>query len=119
MDFEFKQAIIVRQDLRMSKGKTSAQAAHASVSSMMETRKKKPDWVSNWFLEGQKKVVLKVSSEAELIEAKKKAELERIPNALISDAGLTELPPGTTTCLGIGPAPNALIDKVTGGMRLL
>jgi PTH2 family peptidyl-tRNA hydrolase len=119
MDFEYKQAIIVRQDLRMSKGKTSAQAAHASVSAMMETRKKKPDWVSSWFLEGQKKVILKVSSQEELLEAKKKAELERIPNALISDAGLTELEPGTTPCLGIGPAPNTLVDRVTGGMKLL
>jgi PTH2 family peptidyl-tRNA hydrolase len=119
MDFEYKQAIVVRQDLHMSKGKTSAQAAHASVSSMMETRKRKPDWVSNWFMEGQKKIILKVNSMEELLDAKKRAELERIPNSLISDAGLTELDPGTTTCLGIGPAPSDLIDKVTGGLKLL
>jgi PTH2 family peptidyl-tRNA hydrolase len=119
MDFEYKQAIVVRQDLHMSKGKTSAQAAHASVSSMMETRKRKPDWVSNWFMEGQKKIILKVNSMEELLDAKKRAELERIPNSLISDAGLTELEPGTTTCLGIGPAPSDLIDKVTGGLKLL
>lgn len=119
MDFDHKQAIVVRQDLRMSKGKTSAQVAHASVSAMMETRKRKPDWVSSWFLEGQKKVILKVASMDELLEVKKNAELERIPNSLISDAGLTELEPGTTTCLGIGPAPTGLIDKVTGGLKLL
>ncbi len=119
MDFEYKQAIVVRQDLRMSKGKTSAQVAHASVSAMMETRKKKPDWVSSWFMEGQKKVILKVASLEELLEVKKKSELEHIPNSLISDAGLTELEPGTTTCLGIGPAPIGLIDRVSGELRLL
>lgn len=119
MDFEYKQAIVVRQDLRMSKGKTSAQVAHASVSAMMETRKRKPEWVSGWFLEGQKKVVLKVNSLEELTEVKRRAELERIPSSLISDAGLTELEPGTTTCLGIGPAPAALVDRVTGGLKLL
>jgi PTH2 family peptidyl-tRNA hydrolase len=119
LSFEYKQAIVVRQDLKMSKGKTAAQVAHASVSSYINTKKRKPEWAGSWYEEGQKKVVLKANSMDEMIELKKIAEIESVPNALIADAGLTELEPGTITCLGIGPAPAHIIDKVAGRLKLL
>jgi len=37
----------------------------------------------------------------------------------VQDSGLTQIPPGTTTCIGIGPAPSDLIDKVTNNLKLL
>lgn len=119
MSFTYKQAIVVRQDLRMSKGKTSAQVAHAAISSFLAARDRRPEWCQAWLEEGQKKVILKVPSAEELLELKRRAEMERIPNAIIADAGLTELEPGTITCLGLGPAPNATIDRVTGSLGLL
>jgi PTH2 family peptidyl-tRNA hydrolase len=119
MFFQYKQAVVVRQDLKMSKGKTAAQVAHAAVSSYVAAKGRKPDWASNWMEEGQKKVILKVGSLDDLLEIKRKVDLERIPNSLISDAGLTELEPGTVTCIGIGPAPSDSIDRVTGGLKLL
>jgi len=119
MRFQYKQAIVVRQDLKMSKGKTAAQVAHASVSSYLSAARARPIWAEAWLEEGQKKVVLKAPSLSEVLELKERADRERVPNALIQDAGLTELEPGTVTCLGIGPAPSEDIDCITGKLKLL
>jgi peptidyl-tRNA hydrolase len=67
----------------------------------------------------KKKVVVEVVNEEELRELQEQATGLGIPNELIQDAGLTELPPGTTTVLALGPAPNDVIDKVTRGLPLL
>ena len=118
-EFRYKQAIVVRADLKMGKGKVAAQASHAAVSSAEEARKRHSDWWEAWLDEGQRKVVVKVKDEAELLHLKLQAERMRLPHALIYDRGLTQLPPDTLTCLGIGPAPNAKVDKITGKLRLL
>ncbi|MEM2092088.1 MAG: peptidyl-tRNA hydrolase Pth2 [Candidatus Bathyarchaeia archaeon] len=116
--FRFKQALVLRADLKMSPGKAAAQAGHAAVSSAEEARKKNPSWWMGWIEEGQCKIVLKVSSEADLLSLERRARELGLPVALISDAGLTELEPGTVTALGIGPAPSNLVDKVTGNLPL-
>lgn len=103
----------------MSNGKTCVQVAHAAVSAAEETHRLKPEWFAGWFEEGQKKVVLKVKTLDELVKLKEMAVSEGIPVYLVSDMGLTELPPGTVTCLGIGPAPEDLMNKVTEGLPLL
>ncbi|MEE9564435.1 MAG: peptidyl-tRNA hydrolase Pth2 [Candidatus Hydrothermarchaeaceae archaeon] len=116
---EHKQVIVVRADLRMSRGKTCAQVAHASLSSAEKATKFEKEWYEVWKREGQKKVVVKVQSEKELFELYEMAKGQELPCYIINDAGLTELPPGTTTALGIGPSPNELVDKLTGHLKLL
>jgi len=111
-----KQVILVRQDLKLQKGKMSAQVAHASVDALLRSHK---DYVNKWRAEGMKKVILKVKDEKELLEYKQKAEDNGLVCALITDAGKTVLQPGTITCLGIGPDKEEKIDKVTGNLKMV
>ncbi|RLE49867.1 MAG: peptidyl-tRNA hydrolase [Candidatus Methanomethylicota archaeon] len=116
---ELKQVIVVRADLKMSRGKLAVQVAHAAVCAAEEARNKFNNWWKDWLTSGQKKVVVKVKDEEELLRIFNLARLMNLPSVLISNRGLTELPPGTITCVGIGPAPSELIDKITGTLPLL
>jgi len=118
-EFEYKQVIVFRSDLQMSKGKIAAQAGHAAVSAAQEAYVRHKKWWESWLHEGQKKVALKVPSEKELSELEDAADDLGLPHALIADRGLTEIPEGTVTCIGIGPAPVNLIDRLTGKLKLL
>lgn len=118
-EFRYKQVIVFRSDLRLSKGKTAAQAGHAAVSAAEEARKHRRQWFDEWLNEGQRKIAVKVKSEKEMSELETVAKELGLPNALIVDRGLTEIPAGTVTCLGIGPAPAEKVDKLTGKLPLL
>lgn len=115
-DTSSKQVILVRTDLKMSKGKLAAQVAHASLGAWKKADKTLRD---RWEREGGKKVVLSVKDEKELRKYLIDAERAGLPKALITDAGHTELEPGTVTCLGIGPGEEDKINKVTGGLSIL
>ncbi len=113
-----KQVIIVRADLGMGKGKIAAQVGHACVLGAENVRKSKPEWFSKWWV-GQAKIVLKVNSETELEKIKYNAIEMGLPWAEVTDAGHTQIAPGTFTCLSIGPAPEEQIDKITSELKLL
>ena len=122
-DIEYKQSIVVRTDLQMTKGKLAAQVAHAAVTTVVEILESKDDewqkWLKCWLEQGQKKVVLKVGSLDELLELAEEARKLHLPVTIIRDAGRTELEPGTITCVAIGPGPAPLVDRVTGRLKLL
>ncbi|MEM2137724.1 MAG: peptidyl-tRNA hydrolase Pth2 [Candidatus Anstonellaceae archaeon] len=114
----FKQAIIIRADLGLGKGKMAAQVAHASLSAFRKAELSDKLAARKWEAEGQKKVVLKVASEGELLQLYEQMKRE-IPCALIQDAGHTQVEPGTVTCFGAGPAEESKIDKYTNKLKLL
>jgi PTH2 family peptidyl-tRNA hydrolase len=118
-EFEYKQVLVFRSNLKMGKGKIAAQAGHAAVSAAREAYKYNRKWWKAWVSEGQRKIAVKVPSEKELDELEKAADQLGLPHALIVDRGLTQVPEGTITCLGIGPAPAELVDKLTGKLSLL
>jgi peptidyl-tRNA hydrolase, PTH2 family len=115
---DIKQVIVVRTDLGMGKGKIAAQVGHACVLGAEHVRKSNSDWFNQWWM-GQEKVVVKVESLKELEEIKKGAISLGLPWSEVTDAGHTQIAPGTTTCISIGPAPENLIDKITGNLKLL
>ncbi len=118
-DFLYKQVIVFYSDLKLSKGKTAVQAGHAAVSAAEEARRHRRKWWEDWIDEGQRKVAVKVRTEKELLELERQTREFALPLALIVDRGLTEIPPNTITCLGIGPAPSEKVDKLTGRLPLL
>lgn len=116
---EYKMVIVVRTDLKLSPGKLAAQVAHAAVNCSFSAKKNNTKWFRKWYDEGQRKVVVKANNIKELHNLQFNAKSEGLPHSLIIDAGHTELPPGTVTCLGVGPGPANLMDKVTGTLPLM
>ena len=111
-----KQAILVRSDLKMPKGKLAAMVAHASVEAVLKTQKA---ILEDWKKIGMKKVILKVDSENELLSFQKKAKAAKLVTALIKDAGKTFFKNPTIVCLAIGPSSDFEIDKITGKLKLI
>ncbi len=115
LEGRMKQAIVARTDIGMGEGKLAAQVAHASLSAYekADSRARK-----RWKGGGQKKIVLKATDERTLYELAEIADHDGIPNAVIRDAGHTQLEPGTVTALAVGPAEEAAVDSVTGELSL-
>jgi PTH2 family peptidyl-tRNA hydrolase len=118
-DDEYKVVVLVRQDVKMSKGKTAAQACHAAVSCAIQAYRKHPSQFSEWDSWGQKVVCLKVPNKEELFQYKAIADAQGIISAVVADAGRTEVDPGTVTCMGLGPEKQSVLDKITGELGML
>lgn len=111
-----KQVMVVRNDLKMGKGKIAAQCCHGCLGAY---RKADPIKIKEWERSGMAKVACKVGSLEELLELKKQAIINRVPHYLVVDAGKTQIPTSTTTVLAIGPDDDEIIDKITGDLKLL
>ena len=111
-----KQVIVVNESLVLPAGKLAAQVAHAAVAAFLTAERPARE---AWLNEGMPKIVVAVRSEAELLSLEKQAAEARIPAAVIRDAGRTVLAAGTVSCLGLGPAAAAEMDKLTGALPLL
>jgi peptidyl-tRNA hydrolase, PTH2 family len=112
----YKQVILVRQDLKLPKGKMAAQSAHASVEAVLRSDS---EMVKKWRSEGMAKIVLKVKDEKELIQYFQEAKDNDLVASLITDAGRTVIAPGTKTCVAIGPDDEEEINKITEKLSLM
>ncbi|GCC32918.1 peptidyl-tRNA hydrolase 2, mitochondrial isoform X2 [Chiloscyllium punctatum] len=115
---EYKMVLVVRNDLKMGKGKVAAQCSHAAVSAYRQVQKRNPDLLRQWEYCGQPKVVVKAPDEDCIIDLLTHAKELGLTVSLIQDAGRTQIAPGSRTVLGIGPGLGTLVDKVTGHLKL-
>mmetsp|Transcript_524 Transcript_524/g.656 ORF Transcript_524/g.656 Transcript_524/m.656 type:complete len:150 (+) Transcript_524:3497-3946(+) len=112
-----KMVIVIRNDLGMGKGKIAAQCCHACLGAYKRAVAHNEAFL--WDRYGSKKIVLKVDSEQELMHIFSLAEAEGVPAYLVRDAGLTQIPEGSLTALGLGPSSEETLAKLTGKLKLL
>ncbi|HTP53542.1 MAG TPA: aminoacyl-tRNA hydrolase [Thermoplasmata archaeon] len=115
----WKMVLVLRGELRLTAGKSAVQAAHAAVMLFQRARSRDAAALDAWLAQGQMKVALEVDTLAELEGLERQARAAGIATAWVEDAGFTEVPPGTRTCLGLGPAPSTALDPITGSLALL
>lgn len=111
--------LVVRGELRLTAGKAAVQVAHAAVMLYEEAVRRKSSSLTSWLDTGQRKIALVAPTLDDLEALAREARARGIPTVFVQDAGLTEVAPGTKTVLGLGPAPEGEIDRVTGALALL
>ena len=116
---EYKMVVVLRGELRLTPGKAAVQVAHAAVMLARLAERRDPAGLDSWLAAGQKKIALVVPTLADLEALEREARGKRIAVLWVEDAGLTEVAPGTKTCLGLGPARTSDLDPVTGRLELL
>lgn len=124
-----KQIIVIRKDLKMTRGKEIAQGAHASMAVLLNLHKKINDYeyimshnnnaLKDWLNGHFRKIVVCVESEEALLNLHEQANEKGLLNALIEDSGFTMFKgQKTLTALAIGPAYDVDIDPITKGLKL-
>lgn len=129
---DIRQVIVMASYLKMPLGKAVSQGAHASLGAFTKEGKimtfegeryfafklqnqEEEDWLQGKF----KKVVLKATSEEELMAIHDKAVLAGLRMALILDSGLTVFKQPTLTGLAMGPADKSVFEPITGHLKSL
>ena len=134
-----KQVIVMRKDLKMRKGKMCAQAAHASMATLLTDMRLHPfRWIGmilfymikkrwpytnnfgKWLNGPFTKIVVGVENDGDLGSIKTAAHFDDIHFSTIADAGKTEFHGKITeTCIGLYPMEEEEVNKVTGHLTLL
>ncbi|KAK6200198.1 peptidyl-tRNA hydrolase PTH2-domain-containing protein [Scheffersomyces amazonensis] len=121
---EVRMTLIVRQDLKMGKGKAAAQCSHATLAlykkiTNPQSAAYNPDMVQRWeYGNGQAKITLQVPNQEEMDTLFAQAISLGINAYIVHDAGRTQIAAGSATVLGLGPAPKAVIDQITSDLKL-
>lgn len=121
---EVRMTLIVRQDLKMGKGKAAAQCLHATLALYKkigdpESDAYNPEMVSRWeYGNGQAKITLQVPNQEEMDILFAQAISLDVNAYIVHDAGRTQIAAGSATVLGLGPAPKLVIDQITKDLKL-
>lgn len=120
---ETRMALVVRTDLKMTKGKAAAQCAHAALGCyrlMLEDNLASQNLtlLRRWEKTGQAKITLQVKSKEDLDLLFAKAISMNVNSYIVHDAGRTQIEAGSATVLGLGPAPKLVLDQITSDLKL-
>ena len=121
---EVRMTLVVRQDLKMGKGKAAAQCSHATLAlykkiTNPQLESYNPELVNRGECgNGQAKITLQVPNQEEMDLLYAKAISLGINSYIVHDAGRTQIAAGSATVLGLGPAPKRILDEVTGYLKL-
>ncbi|CAA6660984.1 unnamed protein product [Spirodela intermedia] len=116
---ELKMVLVVRQDLKMGAGKIASQCAHAATGTYAELIHSHRSLLRRWEQCGQPKIVLCCKNQQEMNKLKETADRAGLPTFVVADAGRTQVAAGSKTVLAIGPGRKALVDSITGRLRLM
>lgn len=127
----FKQVFIINSGLGMGKGKIAGQVAHATVYYMEEIllyiegqapeNKRLFERFVVWRKEDHglmKKIVLK-ATEDEMKKIICELTIRGIEKFTVYDAGLTQIPEGSFTCIVVEPLEEETCDELFGHLKLL
>jgi len=117
-----KMVLVVRQDLGMKKGKIAAQCCHAALGAYRRAVLGNATWRAwnkRWITRAQTKVAVKCPDEDSLNLTAAKCMAASVPHYLVTDAGRTQIAPGSKTVCGVGPAPVSVVDSICGQFKLL
>ena len=116
---DLKMVMVVRSDLKMGTGKIAAQCCHAALGLYKSQLKKDLPRLQAWESSNYKKVVLKCTTEEDMLKIAEAARRKNLEYYLVRDAGLTQIAPGSKTVLSIGPATEEELKEVTNHLKLL
>lgn len=121
---EVRMTLVVRQDLKMGKGKAAAQCLHATLAlykmiTNPESEAYNEQMVKRWeYGNGQAKITLQVPNQEEMDILYAQAISLGVNSYIVHDAGRTQIAAGSATVLGLGPAPKAVLDQITSNLKL-
>ena len=111
--------LVTRADLDLSRGKLAAQCGHAVAECNLKAKREDPRMLKRYTGGGARKIVCAAPNLDSLKRLYGDARLCGLVCYMVTDAGHTEIPAGTTTVLGIGPGPRSEIDALTSNLPLV
>lgn len=129
MNDNIKQVIVIRKDLNMKKGHMAAQVANASMQFLINNNEsKRGDEIfvkltgseAMWLTGSFAKSIVSVDSEDALQELVFRAELEGVEVHPITESDEEDEDSiSTITCAAFGPCDAAILDRLTGNLRIV
>ncbi|XP_028402170.1 probable peptidyl-tRNA hydrolase 2 [Dendronephthya gigantea] len=116
-----RMVFVVNSSLKMGVGKVGAQVGHAAIGlyrELLELRGQIAPMLAQWGEDGETKVVVKAESTQAVMDIENQAMSKGLPTFLVTDAGMTQVAPGSVTVLGLF-GEKSVLGNIVGHLKLL